>query len=464
MPDLAPPPTARPGVDGTPGPEPAGPLLRVWERRWVRGYVWTGVLAGLLATMPTSLAEIALIPPALFFLPLAHRTWPLWKQTLRRPAFLACMGFYAWLALGLLWSPDRSLGLDELGTARFFALAVLLTPALRTTTTGRRHVIAAVCIGFFVGNIVQLLNAWALHAGGPGALRFGRAPDRMSGWWDPAVAGTILTAAIGMHLPAALMGLGRRRVLGIMGVFATAGGLAMTGSRGGWIASVLLVMGSGLFAMGRASVLGKGRGGTALAFAALVASFLVVGFALRGPIADRIDQARTQVTAAMAGEVSGDTGARLAMKGEAVRAFLAHPLRGVGTGGYRAWIRESRGDDDPLSGFAHAHDTPLHLAASNGIVGVALALAVFVFALLDAARHARRAGMGTWRAGPLFALLGLALTTPFDTLHVSATAASVTGIVFALCLAPPRNDDHEPLDIFADDRIRNAQRGATGKT
>ena len=430
--------------------------MSLFTRRWIRGYVWTGVLAAMLVTMPTSLAEIAIIPPALFFLPLAHRSFRLWRETVARPAFVALLAFYAWLALGLLWSPNRELGLEELGTARFFVAAVLLTPALRITTTGRRHIIAALCIGFLIGNAVQLLNAWAIHGGGPEALRFGRLPDRMSGWWDPAVAGTILTAAIGLHLPVALMGSGRKRVAGIMGVFATAGGLAMTGSRGGWAASVFLVMGAGLFALVRAGVRGENRTGTALAFMSLVASFLVVGFALRGPIADRLDKAQTQVAAAMGGEVAGDTGARISMKQDAVAAFLEHPIVGVGTGGFSAYSERRHADDEQPVAHDHAHDTLLHTAASNGLVGVALLLALFVFTIRDAIRHARTLGFGTYDAGPLFALAGLALTTPFDTLHVSASAAAVTGMVFALALAPPKRDTDEPIDIFADDQMRNA--------
>ena len=444
---------------------PSGPStarsvpLPIWERRWIRGYVWTGVLAAMLVTMPTSLAEIALIPPALFFLPLANRSFPLWKRTGTRPAFLALLAFYAWIALGLLWSPDRSLGREELGTARFFLPAILLTPALRITTTGRRHVLVALCVGFLIGNAVQLLNAWAIHGGGPDALKFGRLPERISGWWDPAGAGTILTAAIGIHLPVALMGSGKKRVAGIMGVFATAGGLAMTGSRGGWAASVLLVMGAGLFALVRAGVREENRTGTALAFMSLIASFLVVGFALRGPIADRLDKAQTQVSAAMEGDVTSDTGARIAMKQDAIAAFAEHPVTGVGTGGFSAYSERRHADDEQPIAHDHAHDTLLHTAASNGLVGVAFLLAAFVLAIIDAVRHARTRGFGTLHAGPLFALAGLALTTPFDTLHVSASAAAVTGMIFALCLAPPKRDPHEPIDIIADDAIRNATRG-----
>ena len=134
---------------------------------------------------------------------------------------------------------------------------------------------------------------------------------------------------------------------------------------------------------------------------------------------------------------------------------------------YSCFADARRGSDDlptrveasaplPAHSPSPAPSSTRHVAASNGAVGVALLLALFAFTLLDAWRHASTRGLGTYHAGPLFALVGLALATPFDTLHVSATAASVTGLVVALCLAPPRNAPHEPLDVFADDRLRSA--------
>lgn len=432
--------------------------VRGFDRHWIRGYVWTGVLAGMLVTMPTSLAEIAIIPPALFFFPMCAVTWPLWRETLRRPAMLFLLAFTGWLALGLLWSNNPGLGIEEFGNLRFFAVAVLLTPAIRITTTGRRAIISAVCAGFLIGNLVQGLNAWALHSGGPGMFLFGRTPQRMSGWWDPAVAGTILTAALGLHLPAALMGKGRTRVIATLAVCITIIGLLMTGSRGGWIASLLLLSGSGCFAIVRAARLKTSRRATLLTIAALIVVAGTAGFVLRGPISQRTQQAINQISSAGAGDLSGDTGARIALKNKALDAFTHHPILGVGTGGFSGWIVQTSEPDKQAAGFDHAHDTVLHLAASNGLIGVGLLLGVFIAAARDGWRWTKQHGIGTYQAGPLFALVGLALTSPFDTLHVSASAAAITGMIVALCIAPPRSSAYEPIDIFANDRLRKASK------
>ncbi len=405
-----------------------------WAEHWVRAHVWAGVLAGVLVTMPTSLAEIAVIPPLLVGVLLIPWTRRLWLDALKSPVAVLLLLFGGWLALGLLWSPDRGLGIEEVGNLRFFAGVLLLLPAQRLTPTGRGRLIAAMAAGFLAGNIVQALNAWAVLADGPAVLRFGRAADRLSGWWDPAVAGTILTAALGLHLPAALMGTGRSRVVALGGAGATIFALLATGSRGGWIASAGLLAIAGVVSAVRAYRTRTGASAAAMGLAVLV---VVAGFGVfvfRGEIGHRLSAAREQVARAVEGQYGGDDGARIAMKRAALGALAAHPIVGVGTGGYAHWAREhfpgaAEGIHD------HAHDTLLHTAAGNGLIGAGLLLAVAVAGLVGGVRWARRCGWGTYAAGPVFALVGLMLTTPFDTLHVSASAAAVTGFVLALCAA-----------------------------
>src|SRR5690606_40313370 len=59
-----------------------------------------------------------------------------------------------------------------------------------------------------------------------------RLPGRNSGWWDPVIAGSLLTAALGLHLPAALWGKKVWRALGIAGCAITLPGILATGTRG----------------------------------------------------------------------------------------------------------------------------------------------------------------------------------------------------------------------------------------
>lgn len=437
--------------------EPAAATVSRFERHWIRGTVWTGVLAAMLVTMPTSLAEIAIIPPALFFLPLCWKHPRVWTEIVRRPAFLLLLALMSWLTLGLAWSTNRGLGIEEVGNFRFFVVAILLAPAIRTTTTGRGRLIAAMCLGFLIGHAVQALNAWALLADGPAMFRFGRLANRLSGWWDPAVAGTILTAALGLHLPVALMGSGKARRIATACVSVTLVGLLVTGSRGGWIASAMLIVLVSLIALVRAVRSKSGRRRTLITLGVLAAVLAGTGTALRSPIAQRVEQARNEVSAAFRGDIVGDTGVRIALKQESISAFASHPLIGVGTGALSDRIARERGPGDRVAAFDHAHDTLLHLAASNGIVAVVLALLCFAACARDGLRWCRTFGIGTYHAGPVFALIGLGLATPFDTLHVSASAAAVTGMIFALCLAPPASTAHRPIDIAAADRLRNAR-------
>lgn len=414
------------------------------RRHLIRAHAWGGVLTAMLLTAPTSLTELAIIPAATVFLAGIPWTFDLWRGLWKQAAPACLIALAAWLALALAWSPDLKLGVHEFGNFRFFAVVLLLVPAMRLSSTGRRALVHALAAGFLIGHGIQALNAWSLLAGGPEAFRFDRFPDRISGWWDPAVSGTILTAALGLHMPAALMGRGRVRALALTASCVTIAGLLATGARGGWIAS------SGLIALTAAvSVIRAGRGRaplmpTLLPIGVLALAVLVGAWVFRGSIASRVDSLTGDLSAAGAGDYSTADGARIAMKRAAVAVFLDRPLTGAGTGGYAHHAR-ALGDlgaaVDAEAIHDHAHDTLLHLAACNGIVGVVLAVGVGVGAGVGGWRWTRRSGLGSYDAGPLFALVGLALATPFDTLHVSGSAAAITGIVIALCVAPPRSGE-----------------------
>ncbi len=63
-------------------------------------------------------------------------------------------------------------------------------------------------------------------------MTFDRLPGRNSGWWQPVVGGTMLTAGVGLHLPAALTGRGKWRLIGVFGLVASISGVAATGLAG----------------------------------------------------------------------------------------------------------------------------------------------------------------------------------------------------------------------------------------
>ncbi|MBZ0172287.1 MAG: O-antigen ligase family protein, partial [Phycisphaerales bacterium] len=216
---------------------------------------------------------------------------------------------------------------------------------------------------------------------------------------------------------------------------ATLVGLLATGSRGGWIASGLLLTLVMVVAAVRAFRSKRGRTSLVVALSSLLIVLGAAGYPFRDTITTRLDMAREQITAAREGRYEGTDGARLAMKHAAIDAFVAHPIAGVGTGGFSAWADEHSADATEI--HDHAHDTLLHVAASNGLIGVGLLLALAAVGIVQGLRWTRETGLGAYAAGPACALIGLVLTTPFDTLHVSGSAAAVTGMVLALCAHPP---------------------------
>jgi hypothetical protein len=413
-------------------PEPVG-----LERHLTRAHAWAGVMTGLAVTAPTSIAELAIVPTAVVFLVGIPWTFRLWKDAWRRPVGALLLAFAAWLAIGLAWSPDRALGIEEFGTLRFALVVFLLVPALRRTSTGRGSLIAALAAGFLVGNAVQALNAWAVLGGGPEAFLFGREQNRLSGWWDPAVAGTILTAALGLHLPPALMGRGRARWIALACAGVTIAGLLATGSRGGWVASAALLTVAAAVAITRAVRAPGERLRTLAGLGVLVSVLGLTGAILREPIAARVQAIPRSLEG---GADQTADGARLTMKIEAARVFLDRPLLGAGTGGYATRARAGA-DANAQAIHDHAHDTLLHAAASGGLPGVGLLVALGVAAIRGGSRWARVGGLGTYEAGPLFALVGLVFATPFDTLQVSASAAAVGGFILALCASCPRDGE-----------------------
>lgn len=441
----------------TPNPTVATPLAKA--------HTAAACLSAALATGPTSIAELAIIPAAVAFLATPHKTYPIWIHAYRRPLGLALLLFSAWIAIGIAYSPDNAQAIDEFGVLRFFPIALLISPALHLSKAGRLRVIAALAIGVAIGQLIQLLHAWAALADGPALFDFDRAQNRISGYWDPAVAGTILTAALGLHLPAALMGTGKQRAIAITAAAATIAALLATGSRGGWIASAALTAITAAVAITRALKSGTHKRQTLTALAALALLTLAAGVAFRGTITARIDKARADLTAATEHDYSSADAARVAMALAAIDAFKAHPIRGVGTGNFGNHARaqaELRTQQNPQSSDTpaepppihdHAHNTLLHTAATHGLVGVTLLLAVAAAAIRQSIlwiRHApTRATLGSYQAGPLFALIGLILITPFDTLHVSTSSAAITGVILALSINPPRRAHENEADASA---------------
>lgn len=406
------------------------------DERGYRAHLVTGLLFLLLVGGPMSIVEFAGAPLIIMWV---LRMWCLWRVTgsvLLQAWFIAFLLWIGWQITALLWSPDPTQGAQELASLRWiwvmFAMVALLDR--------RRMLIYALAGAYLIANGVQLLHAIGLHMGWD-ALTFGRMPDRISGWWQPVVGGTMLTGALGLHLPAAVLGRGRIRVLALMGAAVTFLGVIATGSRGPWLASaalvgIVLAVGAAMIRPSRRRWKVIGAGGVTLAAVCAIAWFTI-----GGSMARRAELAREEIGAAIRNkDFDSDTGARMLMWWWCIEAVKERPLTGIGTGGFQAWVHAHLVDQgiDPATRRtpAHAHSTPLHILATSGLIGLALGALVLFTALHGACVSLDRKSLGTYDAGPLFAIIGLMLAGLFDPVHINAQSAALLFVLFALCEYP----------------------------
>lgn len=96
-----------------------------------------------------------------------------------------------WIAISVFHGRDADFRLDDLD----------FLPLLHE----RRKLIAAIALGMLALNVAQLAN----HLGvkhGISWLVIRPFTDRNGGWWPEVIAGSMLVAALGLHLPVAMMG------------------------------------------------------------------------------------------------------------------------------------------------------------------------------------------------------------------------------------------------------------------
>jgi O-antigen ligase len=405
-----------------------------------RVHAWLGALACACVAGPTTAVELGALPVVAAFLIRFHRHWRTLPLYFLQPLMLVAL---AWIALSIasrLWTMGpHNAWLDQFGTARFLILAAALWPVADRRTL----LLAGLALGFALGQASQACHALGLWTG-TDWLTWNRLPGRNSGWWDPVVGGTVLTAALGIHLPAALWGRGRWRALGAAGTILTLAGVLATGTRGAWLACAALVGLGLLAAIVRVRPLKKLA--QRLAILALLAT--LIGAALWATLGDqlraRYDAGHAEVTAALQEQnFDTDTGARLLMAWWALEALADRPLTGAGVGGYEQWTRRHTAAQgiEPTARrhHAHAHNALLHAGATLGVPGLALALAFVALALHGALSRNPGDGPPGYADAPAFALAGLVLVSPFDAVHINSQTAALLCLltVFAVRRRPP---------------------------
>lgn len=384
---------------------------------------------------PVSVVDIAVLPVVVFFLIRVINTFPLWIHGFGQPVVLVGLALAGMMGLSLLWSSDPVAGLENMSELRWLAMIGFVYPVIEH----RRVLLACLCAGFVLGHVAQVIdayngfgNVWLYNA-------LWHEPSRVSGWWDPAVGGSLLVGVLGLHLPAALIGRGRWRVLGVLGSLFAIAGIIATGTRGAWIASIGLIGLSLVWAVIRCMKSSKNSTKRFSWTVGVVAAVLVGAASLMlsvpkvGSVFEsansRIQETQVEISRAMEGDLGSFTGARISMGTQAVRAGVEHPLLGLGAGGFRDWMETQTAET--LDDHAHAHSWVLQLWSEHGIPGVCIG-AVLVLVLIVNAWATARAGGHPYDYAALGAIIGLLIVSAFDSILMNVNTAAMLGALAAL--------------------------------
>lgn len=301
--------------------------------------------------------------------------------------------------------------------ARLLGLAFVVL-ALRTLRPSPR--------AFFRGASIGALAAAAIALWQCLGLGLARAQGLAGAFGEPLTnifAG--LAVVTGFAGAAGLLDAERRdQALGAAGLAAGIVAAVLSGSRGSWIAFVVLAL----------WLFGRRRPWMA---ATLVATFFVASLSF-DVLQQRWSAGIADLSKYLGGHADTSLGTRFELWKAAMAAFASHPLAGLGPEGFPAWLaqRVASGDSPAfVAQFGHAHSDLLHALATGGVPQ----FAALAFAFVLPWRRFRRAGASpVARAGEVV-VLGFVVVGLADCffVHRVALTAYVVFAAWLLAWLPP---------------------------
>jgi N-acetylmuramoyl-L-alanine amidase len=262
-----------------------------------------------------------------------------------------------------------------------------------------------------IASVEAVLAAVQLALGPAALVILGSAPRRAYAFGTLGVPNWV-GALCAMALPPVLLAPSRRRLDSIL-VALLVVGLVVSGSRAAWLA-----------ALGAVALVGTRGAGRALVAGAIAGGLLVAA------------------TAAQLGHGPGSVSGRLLIWRATAGMIAAHPVLGVGPGGFAGAYPAALHDvmrADPHGGFApsgfvvHPHDLLLGVTAERGVVG----LAAFLWLVVATIRVGRSRDPTDWTrsaaAGTLAAFFVYGL---FDHPFASTALAMTAWLAAAAWIAP----------------------------
>ncbi len=208
--------------------------------------------------------------------------------------------------------------------------------------------------------------------------------------------------------------------------------LVLSNSRGGILAMLVQIVVAALFLMNRQSVALKAAMVIVLVVGILFGTFWVGGDRLASNFEATTNELSSTHTGASRNEIWRAT----------LKMFAAHPILGVGLGGY--WIGiTAYHDASGLMTPQEAHNDYLELLSSGGVIGFAIGV-WFVVAVVRATRRNLLSGdMRTLRMGAILGIVGVAAHSLVDFgLHILINA-----IVFLALISIATRENSDPCRL-----------------
>lgn len=328
------------------------------------------------------------------------------------------LAFYLWLCCTYLWTIASQATLARIRGNFQEMMIVWLVWEFAESAQDLRALLRAYVAGSWVLAILTLANLASPEAIAAGQIRFaatGQDPNDVARFLDLGFPLAALLLNSESRWPARLLALGYLP-LGL-------GAVLLTASRGGFLAAIVAVTGSGLLlAQGHPCRVLSG----ALALLVICAS---LWFTVPRETFERLATIPTQLQ-------DGDLNQRSNIWTAGWRAFMRAPIFGTGAGSFV--------DAAGLAPLDTAHNTALSIAVNEGLIGLSLAVGIVVLTAWSALQ-----ARGSLRIAVATALLVWGVTSLAATVEESRTTwllFAVVGLAGRLAVEAP----HSLADCFPD--------------
>ena len=295
---------------------------------------------------------------------------PSWKQMLDQTWIRLLLLWLLWMAISITWSPDVAKGIDRFGTLKYFIWIPLLWPLYKQW----RWLFAAFLLSAFVLQCIQVSGAFgAMHQGE--TLTKGLRHATTAGIWDATALSCWLFLAVAVNWRAMLLCIplsvlsavgfvwaGQRAALWGILVEIIIANIVLVFAVRGWLRRTLLRVMLGMIVIGGV--------------------YFFIGQELTNKLKQVYNETTKDLTAVESSSKSNDGSSltyeeRIAMWKMSIIAWRAHPIIGVGYGGYSkatAPIDDVKHQTFDVHMYDHPHSMFVMILTENGLVGLTLFL------------------------------------------------------------------------------------------